>query len=631
MLNSENLSESLPKNWALVKLDNICEILDRQRIPVNASDRDDRIAGKNENQLFPYYGATGQVGWIDDYLFKGEHILLGEDGAPFLDAFKDKAYIVNGRFWVNNHVHILKSYGSNKFLCHYLNQLDYGYFVTGTTRLKLNQASMKQIPVKVPPLLEQHRIVAKIEELFSELDNGIESLKKAREQLKTYRQAVLKYAFEGKLTKQWRTQHLPAGRQGQAGNPPEPVEKLLEQIKTEREKHYQQQIVKWKQAVTAWKANGEKGKKPTRISRPKTLSKLTFEETEIYGELPTSWRWSTFCNVTYKVGDIDHKMPKDFTGGLPYLSTGNLKEDGTIDFANAKTISKEDFKRLSLKIKPERGDIIFPRYGTIGRNILINFNKEFLVSYSCAIIKNIPSLMNGKFVYYYSLSPVIKKEIEKYTVQTTQANIGIASIENFVFPLCSLPEQHTIVSEIESRLSVCNNLEQTIEGSLKKSEALRQSILKKAFEGELTREWRLPAGRQEKNGEVYIVENRSGKLMPKRKESHFVYVLECENSSIYKGVTSNLNKRINDHLAGIGAEWTKTHRPIALIHYEEFKSEKEAVEREKHLKSGTGREWLKELQKEKVEQYLSAEKLLEKIKAEKGSPQRDAESTRGAN
>ena len=375
----------------------------------------------------------------------------------------------------------------------------------GGAQPNISGKNIERLKFNLPPLPEQHRIVAKIEELFSELDNGIESLKKAREQLKTYRQAVLKYAFEGKLTKEWRT------LQRQAGNPPEPAEKLLEQIKAEREKHYQKQIVKWKQAVTEWKANGEKGKKPKRISMPKTLSKLPSEETEIYGELPTSWRWSTFCNVTYKVGDIDHKMPKDFTGGLPYLSTGNLKKDGTIDFTNAKTISKEDFKRLSLKIKPERGDIIFPRYGTIGRNILINFNKEFLVSYSCAIIKNIPSLMDGKFVYYYSLSPVIKKEIEKYTVQTTQANIGIASIENFVFPLCSLPEQQAIVSEIDSRLSVCDKIEQTVEDSLEKAEALRQSVLKKAFAGELTRDWR------EKHPEFITGENSAEKLLEKIK------------------------------------------------------------------------------------------------------------------
>jgi len=119
--------------------------------------------------------------------------------------------------------------------------------------------------------------------------------------------------------------------------------------------------------------------------------------------------------------------------------------------------------------------------------------------------------MNDKFVYYYSLSPVIKKEIEKYVVQTTQANIGIASIENFVFPLCSLLEQQAVVSEIESRLSVCDQLEQTIENSLKKAEALRQSILKKAFSGELTKDWR------EQNPELISGENSAEKLLEKIK------------------------------------------------------------------------------------------------------------------
>jgi len=186
-------------------------------------------------------------------------------------------------------------------------------------------------------------------------------------------------------------------------------------------------------------------------------------------------------------------MPKTFEGGLPYLSTGNIKANGTIDFEGAKTISKVDFDRLALKIKPEKGDIIFPRYGTIGRNVLIDFNKEFLVSYACAIIKNITKLMDSKFALYYSVSPVIKREIKRYTVQTTQANIGIASIEVFVFPLCSKEEQHQIVQEIESRLSVCDNVEQSITESLEKAKALRQSILKKAFEGNLLSEAEITA------------------------------------------------------------------------------------------------------------------------------------------
>jgi type I restriction enzyme S subunit len=260
---------------------------------------------------------------------------------------------------------------------------------------------------------------------------------------------------------------------------------LLETIKQEREVYYLQQLEEWKQAVKDWEMNGGDGKKPSRTSKPKTLPDVTSEETESYGNLPTCWKWERFNNVTHKIGDIDHKMPKEFEGGLPYLSTGNLKKDGTIDFQNAKTISRADFNRLALKIKPERNDIIFPRYGTIGRNILVNTDQEFLVSYACAIIKNINNLMDCKFVYYYSLSPVIKKEIKRYVVQTTQANIGIASIENFVFPLCSLQEQNQIVQEIESRLSVCDKIEETIRNSLTKAEALRQSILKKAFEGNL--------------------------------------------------------------------------------------------------------------------------------------------------
>jgi type I restriction enzyme S subunit len=193
---------SLPTSWKIVDLDKACEILDRYRKPINSKDRNKRIKGKSENELFPYFGATGQVGLIDDYLIDGEYVLLGEDGAPFLDGYKDKAYIVNGKIWVNNHAHILKAHGSNKYLCHYLNQFTYNDYVTGTTRLKLNQTAMKQIPVKLAPLPEQHRIVAMIEQLFSELNNGIQHLQKAKAQLKVYRQSVLKWAFEGKLVPQ---------------------------------------------------------------------------------------------------------------------------------------------------------------------------------------------------------------------------------------------------------------------------------------------------------------------------------------------------------------------------------------------------------------------------------------------
>jgi type I restriction enzyme S subunit len=178
-------------------------------------------------------------------------------------------------------------------------------------------------------------------------------------------------------------------------------------------------------------------------------------------------------------------MPKQLDKGYPYVSTKDFTDDLKISFDKAKYVSEEDYLKLSRKIKPEKGDIIFPRYGTIGKNILVDFDKEFLVSYSCAVIKPNYDKVISKYIYLFSLSPKVIDEIRKYVVETTQANIGISSIKSFLFPLSSQEEQHQIVQEIESRLSVADKMEEQIKTSLQQAEALKQSILKKAFSGEL--------------------------------------------------------------------------------------------------------------------------------------------------
>ena len=178
-------------------------VFDNLRKPINSSERHNRIAGKAIKDLIPYYGATGQVGWIDTFITDGDYVLIGEDGAPFLDNLKPKAYKITGKTWVNNHAHVLKAKDKitlNDFVLNYLNSINYREYVNGTTRLKLTKGSLVEIPFPLPPLSTQHLIVAKIEDLFSELDKGIENLKLAQQQLKIYRQSVLKWAFEGKLT-----------------------------------------------------------------------------------------------------------------------------------------------------------------------------------------------------------------------------------------------------------------------------------------------------------------------------------------------------------------------------------------------------------------------------------------------
>jgi len=161
----------LPDGWNAARLAEVAECLDHQREPVNSEERKARTEGKAPERLYPYYGATQQQGWIDGYLFDEPLVLLGEDGVPFLDPLKSKAYVVQGKTWVNNHAHVFRPiHIDHLFLCHWLNVFDYAGRVAGATRAKLNKSKAIDIPVPLPPLAEQHRIVAKVDELMALCD-----------------------------------------------------------------------------------------------------------------------------------------------------------------------------------------------------------------------------------------------------------------------------------------------------------------------------------------------------------------------------------------------------------------------------------------------------------------------------
>ena len=185
--------------WDRVPLGEVVDNLDSQRVPVNRTER------ANRPGTVPYYGATGQVGWIDAPLFNEELCLVGEDGAPFLDADKDKAYVIDGPSWVNNHAHVLRALAgitSNRYLKHALDAVDYEPFVNGTTRLKLTKRALNQIPIPVPPLEEQRRIVAEVEEKLSVIDAMRASIANAQRRSTALRAAILERAFRGELVPQ---------------------------------------------------------------------------------------------------------------------------------------------------------------------------------------------------------------------------------------------------------------------------------------------------------------------------------------------------------------------------------------------------------------------------------------------
>ncbi|GAB4044117.1 restriction endonuclease subunit S [Spirosoma litoris] len=177
----------LPKGWVWKKLGEILTNFDGKRVPLSRE-----VRSKRQGE-YRYYGATEIVDHIDSYIFDGDYILIGEDGANLLSKTKPLSFIVSGKFWVNNHAHILqpKSLLDIKFFNYYFNSLHINDYVTGSAQPKLNQANLNKIEIPLPPLTVQQAIVARIEELFSELEAGTRELQTALDRLKIYRQAVL--------------------------------------------------------------------------------------------------------------------------------------------------------------------------------------------------------------------------------------------------------------------------------------------------------------------------------------------------------------------------------------------------------------------------------------------------------
>ena len=187
------MTGDLPCGWTQAALGELVTVLDKLRVPLNKAERAKRPGN------VPYYGATGQVGWVDDALFQEELLLLGEDGAPFVDPSKPKSYVISGPSWVNNHAHVIRAIdgvATNHYLKYYLDFVDYGPHVTGTTRLKLTQRAMRSIPVSIPSVRQQDRIVTAIEEHFSRLDTTDTALGAAQKRLDTLRHSAAAELFD---------------------------------------------------------------------------------------------------------------------------------------------------------------------------------------------------------------------------------------------------------------------------------------------------------------------------------------------------------------------------------------------------------------------------------------------------
>jgi type I restriction enzyme S subunit len=193
----------IPEDWEVRKLGEIVNIFDSKRIPL---DEEYRANIKGE---YPYCGATGIIDYINDYIFEGEFVLIAEDGGKF-GAFEDTAYIINGKFWVNNHAHIVKgkeNFLENRYLKNFINYIDVTTYISGSTREKLNQAILRSILLPLPPLPEQ-QIIA---DVLSQVDEVIEKEIQYKEKLERIKKGLMEDLLTGKV----RVNHLIRGEKNE--------------------------------------------------------------------------------------------------------------------------------------------------------------------------------------------------------------------------------------------------------------------------------------------------------------------------------------------------------------------------------------------------------------------------------
>ncbi len=285
----------------------------------------------------------------------------------------------------------------------------------------------------IPPQPTQLDIVSKIEELFSELDKGIENLRTAQQQLKTYRQSVLKSAFEGRLHHDLKDEHD-------------------FYIEAESNVEY----------ISEKNQGSDKGK------------------------LPEGWKWVSVNDIG-KIKGGKRLPPKHQYSEIPtdyfYIMAGNLK-DGSVK--NRPTFIREETYNALANYKVIGGEVYITIVGAcIGDAGIIpeNIGRSILTENAAKII-DLKNTYN-KFLALWINSTMCQTEIKRKILSATLGKLALNRIGTLDVPLPPLPEQHLIVSAIESRLSVADKMEESIAQSLQQAEALRQSILKKAFEGKL--------------------------------------------------------------------------------------------------------------------------------------------------
>ncbi len=426
----EDQPYEIPTNWNWVRFDRATINYDSKRIPLSIKQR------SALEKIYDYYGASGVIDKVDNYIFDQELLLIGEDGANLLSRSTPIAFLASGKYWVNNHAHILDSSAitTRTFLCNYINSIDLAPYVTGSAQPKLTQDKMNAIPVPIPPLAEQQRIVERIESIFAKLDEAKEKARAVVDGFELRKSAILHKAFTGELTARWRQEH---------------TKQLGDIDLSALDKNYE--IADYK-----------------------------------YG-IPDNWKWVLFNECCTFVGSgVTPKGGREVyqNDGIPFIRSQNVLK-GELDLSEVAYISDEINNQMK-RTQINGGETLFNITGaSIGRSCFVPFDQNIgnvnqhvcIIRFKNYILPQLPQLWMN--------SPIIQRFVVENQIGQTRQALNFKQIRGMWFPVAPIEEQQEIIRALNDLLDKEQYAKDVAQAVVDQIDTMKKAVLARAFRGEL--------------------------------------------------------------------------------------------------------------------------------------------------
>ncbi len=428
----------IPDNWTWSRFLNITINRDAERIPLSSEERSHLV------KTYDYYGASGVIDKVDRFIFDERLLLIGEDGANLVLRSKPIAFIAEGKYWVNNHAHVLGTYDvmSLDYICLFINSIDLTPYVTGTAQPKMNQKRMNQILIPIPPISEQKSIISR----FSAVDNLIYEYGLIEEADFNLRnrisprllQSILNFAIQGKLTKQ--------------DPDDEPASVLVERIREEKRRLVKEgKIKRDKNESFIFKRDGSwfetiNGKDERCI------------DDEIPFEIPENWTWMRFGSIGIQTRGNGIKRTDTLDQGRPCIRYGEIYTSYTYSFAECKSFIPESlFESVN---HATYGDVLLTLTGE--NNIDIAKSVAYLgdetIAYGGDLLCISKHGFNPMFLSYVLYSPYCIDQKSKLSTGNIIVHISSSKLSGILIPIPPIEEQTKLVDVIDKLLIQCNSV-----------------------------------------------------------------------------------------------------------------------------------------------------------------------------